>query len=217
MEIVNLPRLRMKQLQTVGENSLRICEAIPEVKPATDKVKSLIGDFKLGMQKENVPAVTKVELDKLRDKYISGFRLEVKSETYFPHETDKAQLIDTLSVILAKYSDINRYSYNEQTAAVDNMLTEISKIDLQEGETLTIGRWLPLIKNANEDFKKANKAFIEGNAILATTSAASDLAPQLAESLHDLYTLMFAHAKIGTNENIVKAYREIEMLIKSVN
>jgi len=217
MELLNLPRLRMKELQTVGENSIRICQAIPEVEPAVAKVRATMDDFLKGMQKHKTSAATKAELDKVRDQYVRGMVLNVQAESYYPHKGEKAQSINVLLKIATKYSSSTRLRYNEQTAAIDNMLDEMQKIEALETKHQNIARWLPLIEKANQDFKTATKDFIEGTAKLSNTSAASEVAPLLSENLHELYILMFAHAQIGTIKNIKTAYQELEVLIKSVN
>ncbi|TRX64588.1 DUF6261 family protein [Carboxylicivirga sp. M1479] len=217
MELLNLPRLRLKELQTVSENSVRICDAIPEVQPAVKKVKEAIADFKASMQKEKVPAATKSELDKKRDKLIYGLVLRIKSDSHYPFTGEKSQAIESLLSITTKYNGINRFRYNEQTAAVDNMIDEMRNVDLQDEDFKDINDWLNLVEQANNDFKAASDSYIESNAQLSDTKSATDMAPLLAESLNGLYSLMFAHARIGTSPAISNALMELEVLLKSLN
>ncbi len=217
MELINLPRLRNKELQTVGENTLRICHPIPEVKPAVDKVVDALNVFKEGMQKDVALTISKSELDKVRDKLLIGFTTTVKAETYYPHNDGVSKLVASIDNIVNKYNGIARYRYNEETAAIDNMLDELNQV-FKDQETLeNVKRWIPLIKAANIDFKNAADEFIEDSAKRDSTESASNLAPQLSEDLQNLYTLMFAHAQIGTNQDIISAYQKLEILINTVN
>lgn len=217
MELINLPRLRNQELQTVGENSIRICSAINEVTTAVDKAANSLNSFKKGMQKDTSTGISKAELDNKRDRLLYGLMLSIKAESHFPHDSTTAKTASTLINIANKYTGITRMSYNEQTAAIDNLLEEISKLGLSAEVLPFVQRWLEPISNANLAFKAGHEAFIEGNVKLSGTSAASYVAPQLAEDLQNLYTLMFAYAKIGNNQAIIDAYQELEFLINSVN
>ena len=85
MDIIHIPRLRNKELQTVGEDSLRICSGITEVKPAYDKADAKLKLFIEGMLKEKIDGQSKTNVDKQRDKYTSGVTPQVvKIEVFFP-------------------------------------------------------------------------------------------------------------------------------------
>ncbi len=218
MELLNLPRLRHKELQTVGENSIRICSNILEVKPAVDKVQTSLDTFKQGMQKDKSNNISKKELDGERDRYTFGLLRTIQAETYFEYQDEEtAQTVLKLGAIAGRYTGITRLPLNEQTAATDNLLDEIKKLNLAEGTLTSVQRWLPFIEVSNTQFKAAHDTIIEDSARLADISAASLVAPQLTNDLHNLYTLVFAYAQIGTNPSAVEAYKELEVLINSVN
>ena len=128
MEMIHIPRLRNKELQTVGENSLRICNSIIEVKPAFDKVATTLEVFIKGMQKDKVDSHQRSVYDKKRDKYTSGLVNNIKYEKNFEHAADNAQVVADLINIVSKYTGINKMPFNEQTAATDNMLVEIKTV-----------------------------------------------------------------------------------------
>ena len=217
MELLTLPRLRNKELQTVGENSVRICGEIVDVKPAIDKVTITLNTFKEGMQKELISAGTKKDLDYKRDNLVSGLITNIKAESLFPHPETIQETLLALLTITKKYTGIGRLPYNEETAAIDNMMDELSKLDLEDPALAGITRWFQPISDSNNAFKAAGSEYIESTARLSETSPASAIAPELSEDLENLYTLMFAHAKIGANPAIVTAYKELEVLIKSIN
>ncbi|WP_439182665.1 DUF6261 family protein [Carboxylicivirga taeanensis] len=218
MELLNLPRLRNKELQTVGEQSIRICGNIAEVQTALDKAKASLETFRQGMQKDKSSGISKAEIDQERDRFTYGLLQSIKAETYYNHQEEAtAQLVTRLATIAGKYTGITRFPLNEQTAAIDNLLDEINKLKMPADALPAIQRWLPLMEAANSRFKTASNAIIEDSARQAEISAAGLVAPQLTEDLQNLYSLMFAHARIGSNNATVEAYKELEILINSVN
>jgi hypothetical protein len=218
MELLNLPRLRNKELQTIGEQSIRICGNISEVKPALEKAKASLETFKQGMQKDKSSGISKAEIDKERDRFTYGLLLNIKAETYFEYQEEATQqAVARLAAIANKYTGITRLPLNEQTAAVDNLLDELKKLNLPAETLPVVQRWLPLIEAANNRFKTASNAIIADSAQMADISAAGLVAPQLIEDLQNLYSLVFAHARIGNNANTTNAFKELEILINSVN
>ena len=216
MELLNLPRLRMKELQSVAESTLRICVNITELQPATQQVNTHLEAFKKGMLKEQASAADKKELDKERDRLLSGFMQDLKAEQYFPHQ--ELATVDTLNKVLEitqKYGvRIYKLSYSEESSAIDNILSELEQVDTQALDN-GITRWIPLIKTANNHFKTANSTYISNQVKADVTDSASALAPDLRQALEGIYTLLFAHTKITATEPILNAYRELEILIKS--
>ena len=216
MELINLPRLRHKELQSVAESTLRICANISEAQPALAKVNTHLEAFKQGMLKEQASAADKSELDKQRDRLLSGFMQNLKAEKYFPHQDkDVVEVLDQIAQVTRKHGPrITKLSYSEETSAIDNLLTEIGKIDTEVLDT-SITRWIPLIQSTNNDFKSVNSSFISDRAKATNMDSATDLAPLLHESIEGFLTLLFAHTKITATEPILTAYRELEIVIKS--
>lgn len=185
MDLINLPRLRMKELQTVGENSLRICRNITELQPAVDKVKITLKAFKQGMLKEKVSADSKTKLDKERDRLVSGLMHELKAEQCFPYQDDaEKNIVTQLTNLSEKYGfKINKLRYSEETAAIDNLLAELKSIDISVLSNDGIARWIPLMENANNAFKEANSTWLAESAQIDTVESASTLAPGLIADL----------------------------------
>ncbi len=216
MELINLPRLRHKELQAIAESTLRICATITEVQPALAKVSTHLEAFKQGMLKEQAYAADKNELDKQRDRLLSGFMQSLKAETFFPHQDlEVVEVLAQVDQVTRKHGPrLTKLSYSEETSAIDNLLTEIGQIDTQVLDT-SITRWIPLIQSTNNEFKAANSSFISDRAKATNTDSASQQAPLLRESMEGLLTLLFAHTKITVTAPILAAYREMEILIKS--
>ena len=215
MHLISLPRLRMKELQTLAENSIKICQPIEEVKPALQQVESALAAFIQGMLKDKSTGVSKKTLDKRRDYAISGFFNVIKAEKYFPHEDENVvEAIIKLSAIINRFGlDIIRLPYDEETSAVDNMIAEIKEFESYDLLDVSVTRWIPVIEKLNEEFKTASKEFITAKTVLNNRDSATTLAPYLTEALEGLYTMMFAYLKIGNNEAINKAYNEVNTLV----
>lgn len=214
MEIISIPQLRLAQLQTLAERTLTIVKPITSLADPTVKVQAALDQFKEGMLKETT-ASDKKTLDKTRDGLISGFMFAIKSEEYYPSATAETQtVLEQLKKILETYGfTVNRLSYDEQTAAIDNMLAEAEKIDLTGLEYFS--RWIPHIKAANENFKSASKDYLESTVSDATTESASAAAPTLITELENLYTFLFAYATVSATDELVQAYQQLTALVDS--
>ncbi len=71
-----------------------------------------------------------------------GFVEDVKAETYFPHEdvASKNAVLE-LNKVVNKYGGrISRLPLNEETAAIDNLIKEVDKLDLSALETANLMR-----------------------------------------------------------------------------
>lgn len=217
MILITLPGLRLGQLQTIGENSIDICKDIPEVAPEMAKVNSSFVAFKEGMLKDKASAAKKGKLDLKRDLVVSGFMNVVFEERKFPNEV--AGMVDAhaaLLKIVKKYGlKIVRLRRVEETAAIDNLLADIAKLDIALLLPTGIPRWIPAIEAANGEYKKAAKEFVSDSTDDAAIKTASSLAPALEEALEDLYTMLFATIKRTPSEVLKKAYGDLETLIDS--
>ncbi|MBN2639002.1 MAG: hypothetical protein JXR65_07935 [Bacteroidales bacterium] len=214
MEIINLPRLRVNQLQTLCENSLKICEPIAEIVSATEKVKAARDAFAAGMLKSKASSGKK-ELDLLRDALMSGFTKAIHAEQMFPHD-DPAAVATIKSITLAvdKYgSKIKNLPYDEESAAIDNLLADIEAIDLQPLAGSGLSRWIEPLKTANNEFKTAVQEYVSDLAEVSQIEAATSLAPALIDALEGMYTLLYAHIKINPTEQLTIAYAELNKLI----
>lgn len=217
MEIFTLPRLRVAELQALTEVTIKICENIEGIDPALNKVTSGYDKYKESMLKVAASADDKKDLDKTRDRLISGFIKDVQAEKLFPHE-DAAikKSVKELVNIAGKYgTKINRYPLNEQTAAVDNLLTECKALNLSSLDGSGIARWLPLIENANAGFKQANQQYIEDSAGSSAIDPATSLAPELTDAIGNLIIVLYTKARFSNDEAAGKALAELEELVDS--
>ena len=212
MEIISIPQLRLGQLQTLADKSLEITQPIALVAEAHAAAKGAYDRFLIGMQKE-AAASDKKTLDKTRDAQVSGFMFGIKAETYFPHseETVKTALKKLMQLTGDYGFKINKLPYDEETAAIDNLLAEAKAVDYTGLEHLS--RWLPEIEKANAGFKEASNDYLESLLESSATDAASAAAPDLITALEDLYTLIFAHARVTGTEELTSTYQKLSTLV----
>ena len=216
MEIITLPRLRIAELQSLTEATLKICEPLTEVEEQKQQVEKEFVPFKEGVLKSKAVA-EKTVVDKVRDRYNSGFFFDIKAETYYPY-TDKAAIetVNKLKALSKKYgTKINRLPFNEETAAVDNCMADADKIDLSPLTSQAIGRWIPLIKEANQHFKEVAKEFVEDSTAVASLESATAVAPGLVDAIEELLIQIFSVIRVTPSDALKKAYSELDTLVNS--
>lgn len=214
MEIISIPKLTLGQLQDLTNRSVEIATSIGAVSSELAVVEQAFDTFKQGMQKDQA-ASDKASLDRTRDTYVSGLFFDIKAEEYFPHTSEEVlKAVEQLKGLSEKYGfKISRLSYDEETTSIDNMLAELDKIDLSSLDK--ISRWKAEIVKANEAFKAGAKTFLDERVSASDKESASAAAPELLDALDNLYTMLFAHAKISADETIINGYVTISTLVKS--
>jgi len=217
LEMLSVPRVRVAQLQSLAEDALTICCNHGQLRAATEKVHALLNDFKAGMQRQPASAAVKAELDKVRDRLISGLFFQIRAEEYFPHESpeDKAHQAN-LSVLKKKYnSTITNLPLDEQTAAVDNLLDELQTINIAQFANGRVQVWMPLILEANNKFKSAAQGYISETAEATGKPSATAKAPQLMAALNAMFSMMYAYAQVSGDAALLKSYTELQVLVNA--
>jgi hypothetical protein len=218
MDIIRIPKMKMAQLQTVGDSSVEICKSIPEVEPAVSQVETALTGFKEGMLKDKASAAKKKESDLIRDRLLSGFMHDVKAEQLFPYkdETEKEALTNLLNLITKYGASISRLPQHEETAVIDNLVTNVEELELAPLQSSGVLRWIPLLKEANNAFKAASQEYLTDSVRDMEEASASERAPALIDALEALYAMLFAHIRISQSESLINAYAKLEELIDSV-
>lgn len=214
MNIITIPQLKLGQLQSLTEQTLTITEPFAVLAPYASVVQAAFESFLTGMQKDST-ASDKRTLDRTRDQFLSGFFFGITAESYYPTDDPVVkEVLKKLLLVTGKYgTKIKNLPYNEETAAVDNLLAELAKIDLSTIPNLD--RWVAKIDTANEDFKVASKDYLETTVADSETKSATFLAPALVTELENLYTMAFAFAKTAPDGQLTKAYLELSQLVKT--
>lgn len=217
MELLTLPKLRLNQLQTVSEYCLEICSESTQLEVAVGNVNAQLILFKAGMTKEKASAADKKELDYDRDNLTLNFIKAVKAESNFPYEDTTT--IDTINQVLKVINSygtkVTRLSYNEESAGIDNLVSDLNKIDLTPLADSGLARWIPIIDDANTAFKDAVKEYIGDSVQSNLIDAASTVAPSLIDALDALFSMIYAYLKIEYSEELETAYSKIQILLNS--
>ena len=218
MEIIKIPHLRLTELQTLTECTINICLNLLGIERFLMIVVSNFKVFKEAMLKEQASAEDKYTVYKKLDKLVSGLLKDTNAELLFPHTDAKIiSTLNNLSKIINKYGiKINRLPFNEGALAIDNMIIEIAQIDLAPLEALNLERWMPLINSVNTEFKAVSKEDVIDTAYNLSIELASNLAPELTDTLDGLYTMLFAMLKLSPTSEMETAYEELEILVNSM-
>lgn len=217
MDQISMPGKNLGQMQLCAEGIFAKAEPFQElqqaIKPAQDRYK----EFLEAIQRDRDSNVDKKELDNISDGLIRGMNNAVKSEIAFPYEGEQAAEVQKeLSEFYAKHGpSIAKLQYNEQPAAVDKMLADFDRLNLNALPGCSLQRWREPIFKANENFKKANMEQASEKAEADALPYASYIAPQLKNDVDNLLDMMYVFARLGQNKEIVKAYREVFAFVDS--
>lgn len=218
LELITVPRMRVAQLQSLSEKTLTIGARHGQLQAAVERVQIDLEGFKAGMLRHTASAAEKAELDKIRDRYVSGLFHLIRSEENFPYETteDKAVLAH-LAALHKKYSpSFSRLPLEEKTASIDNLLSEMQIMDLSRFANGRLKSWMVLIQNANFKYITAAQGYLSESAETSGIPSATAKAPQLTAALNALYSMMYAHIQISGDAALQKSYIELQMLINAV-
>ena len=220
MEILIIPRLKIPELQTLTESALTICAPLIEVAGVTEQIQNVeteFASFKESVLKNRAAAEGKTTVDKERDRYNSVFFYGIKAEFNYPYEDSSAiETVNKLKDLNKKYgTKINRLPFNEETAAIDNCMKEAEAIDLTLLNNPALGRWIPLIKDANQRFKEAANEFVEESAAASNLESATAVAPELVDAIEKLIVQIFSAIHTTPSDALEKAYDELEELFDS--
>lgn len=218
MKLITLPRLRLGQLQAITESTLTICKNLAQFASSILGVENAFVPFKAGMLKNNASGEKKGKLDQTRDKRVTGFFGALDAEEKIEND-DPAILASYVELvkIADKYGpSIRRLPRDEETTAIDNLLAEIAKIDITPLVPTGIPRWIPSLEATNNGYRDASSEFISDSVEADSTEAASIQAPELIDALEKLYLKIFASIALTPNDELEKAYAELETLVDSM-
>lgn len=218
MELITLPKMRINQMQAFAEKCITICKPFKALAPAIKAVENVYESFVESMQKDKASEYDKKEFDRKRDAILTGFYGAIRSEKNFPHTDSNAiETLETLVDAAFKYgTKVSKLSYDEETATIDNILSEVKNLDLSALKDTGLSRWIPLLEQTNKDFKDVASKFAKDSSNAAVISAAVKKAPELEVTLEKLFALMFSHITISQHANMIKAYNEISLLRDSL-
>ncbi|WP_068471626.1 DUF6261 family protein [Saccharicrinis aurantiacus] len=215
MELIVLPRLSLNHLQTITEESVKLCETIPELSAAIEKVNNVLEPFKEGMLKESLTAVDKKNTDWKRDRLTKGFIKSVRNELLFDHsDAEVLETLKQLNKVVDKYGiEVTRLPLNAETAAIDNLLSDVAQIDITSLSNTGITRWIPKVNDANQAFKIANRDYNAKTTSNSAINSASSIAPSLRKSVNGLYAMLFGLIMMSPSDNLISTYKQLDTLV----
>lgn len=217
MELIVLPRLSLNHLQTITEESVKLCEAIPELNAAIEKVNNVLEPFKDGMLKESLTAEDKKTTDQKRDKSTKGFIKSVRTELLFEHsDIEILNTLKQLNKVVDKYGiEVTRLPLNAETAAIDNLLSDVAQVDTSNLADTGILRWIPKIESANNAFKLANRNYNAKTTSNSEINSASSIAPVLRKSVNGLYAMLFGLIMMSPSDALISTYKQLDTLVET--
>ena len=217
LEMLSVPRVRVAELQSLAEHALMICSRHGQLQAATEKVHTELNEYRAGMQRKPASAAVKADLDKVRDRLITGLFFRIRAEENFPHESPEAKVhLANLSALKKKYhASITSLPLDEETAAVDNLLAELKTMNIAQFANGRVQMWWPLIMDANNKFKTAAQGYVADSAEAAGKSSASAKAPQLIAAMNAMFTMMYAFTQVSGDAALLKSYSELQVLLNA--
>lgn len=205
------------ELHVFAENAMKLCKKHEEIADAYAKASIIFDAYVDGMRKKPALAKYKRLLDDTRDRYLSGFKKTLNGELAFPYEDPKMkEILGEIKKTIDKYgSQVYRLKNEEETSVLDNIIADIEKLEMNELSGNAVEKWIPLLKKANNDYKNASEIYLADKTEAKEIQSASKMADELADSLNNLFVMMFAFAKTSKSEELIKSYALLEELAAS--
>jgi hypothetical protein len=162
--------LRYKHQRTTNETHVEFNETVistlndhktdlPEIAVPLDAYQKAFQAEKEAMN----PAVKSIYTDEIDDQDVvrdnSAFGLQRTIEAATVHfDVDKRKAANNLSILLGRYRHLTRKTYDEETAAIDDLLREIETAHTADAELLGLGDWTAQLKKENDAFRSLMKA-----------------------------------------------------------
>lgn len=105
------------------------------------------------------------DTDKIRDKVSVGIRAFFNAYTYHV-DLEIADAAQRVLVVMGNYGKYREKPYNEETASIKNLITDLRTLCGDDLETIgnAAAEWVDMLENANDDFVDAMNIRYEDNA-----------------------------------------------------
>lgn len=103
------------------------------------------------------------EADDRRDALGTGLFYTVKGATYH-YSAAKREAAGRVQIVVENYGNINRKSYDEQTAAINSMVKDLQTGYADDIATLGLEKWVTELAAANKDFEELMQRRYEAEA-----------------------------------------------------
>ena len=217
MKHIVVPRLRLNQLQSLCETTLRVCANQPSLEVPYQQLQQRYENFKASSEKSLVSSARDAH-DTSRDRAITGFELHIKALRYFPQysgpiDTALAALEDLVS---QHDPDMRNLPFDEETAAIDNYVADLKKFDFSPLASTQLEQWVSAIEEENAAFKQASQDWAAHKVEREKMEAPSIIAIDLRKRLNQLFAVLIAFRLINpSDENLENAHIEITKQLAS--
>ncbi len=158
-----------------------------------------------------------IRLDKERDSDFTGIIgiVELYANNHYD-ETMVNAATSLLKVLESHGRSLVRLSYQQQTAAMEDIITRIEAGHVAELTTLNLADWFAHMKNANDQF---NVKFLERNQEYAQApkEKLTAVREQTTNAYQELAKFINAYAVIGTTADYEPLINELNALINNYN
>jgi len=164
--------------------------------------------YKEAMEKAVFSASELARKDSFRDQMWVAVRIHVKNYLRHPDLAAKAEAV---LAELDKYGgSVYVQSYEAETAIIQNVCTTLESGFSGELADMHADGWFSLLKQANNDFEKAQRTFNAQKTDANEVDAASIVRPDLEDALRKLFIFLPMQAEVSGNADLEKLVKQLE-------
>ena len=169
-------------------------------------------------KKSSVLTLELTNLDNLRDQLVIGVKYVLHGQRYNPNATLAAAAVLLYENIITYGSNITRLGYQEETAVIDNLVSDWeNNPDLTNAvSSLNLQEWLTKLKEANINFNTVYKNRVIEKADTNPENIAS-LRTQATKAFKNLLNHIQAHITFNTNEVYAEILERLEVMSAEYN
>jgi len=109
-------------------------------------------DTAIRIELGSIKSKTIEQLDKLRDRILTAITLRIKSALLSPFD-DEIESSEVLMRVIDLYGDVRNISYNEESAAITNLVNNMqTRTNITHATKVGITTWVAELKRVNEQF-----------------------------------------------------------------
>ena len=155
------------------------------------------------------------DADHTRDDTNSGFKLMVEGNMHhFVYK--KREAADRLEIVLDRFGNINRKSYEAETAAIDTMVDDLLNDYSEDLNLLKLTEWVTELKANNDAFKTLSDERYSDDAA-KTQLKMKDVRKEVDTAYHNMTNLIDALVLVNGAETYTPFINELNQRIEKYN
>lgn len=217
MKLLRVPRLTVLEYQSFTSQVIEICVALVVLQVPLSVVQSLFESYKKAMSKHG--SLARKIGDNRRDiPYRRSIDLLHIERDFSEHPESIVRIIQSVLDIYEIYGgkQVTRMGFDQETTIIDNIVREISSIDLTPltESGIAFERWYNLMVVRNDEFKALTNSVLTAEALQSNLNSASAQIPELTTALNHLFDVVFAQGTINPSDELILVHKKLEELIK---